>query len=78
METVRSLPFLCAAVACFAFGQTQALASTTWRPPNRKIPQRQRCGISLPPRLRLTNSPRRRRWRASGNRSKGGGDLDAD
>jgi hypothetical protein len=28
METVRSLPFLCAAVVCFAFGQTQTLAYT--------------------------------------------------
>ena len=28
METVRSLPFLCAAAVCFAFGQTQALAYT--------------------------------------------------
>jgi hypothetical protein len=28
METVRSLTFLCAAVVCFAFGQTQALAFT--------------------------------------------------
>jgi hypothetical protein len=28
METVRSLPFLCVAAVCFAFGQTQALAYT--------------------------------------------------